>query len=67
MIIKQKINSRDAAVQYLTAQLEPASEKTAELVKINFLDNGESLWLIPEKRATKLQTHESRDDLGLWS
>lgn len=53
MLIEEKVDGRDALVAYLKSAegggFEPVPKDQAEVIKVIFLDNGERLFLAPDK------------------
>jgi hypothetical protein len=47
MIIRTKIDGREATLQYLTREREPTTEEDAEMVYIVFDDDGSTMWAFP--------------------
>ncbi len=47
MIEHQILQGRNAVVAYFTNKFEPADKDSAQLVKITFEDNHQTMWLVP--------------------
>ena len=50
MIERQILQGRNAVVAYLTDKFELADKTDAQLVKVTFEDNNETMWLVPQKK-----------------
>jgi hypothetical protein len=66
MIERQKLQGREATVAYLTAKFEPASKDEAELVKVTFQDNNETLWLV-EQQHRRFGFNPNHDEAGRFA